>query len=167
VATRGIEAAVLPACQRLGMGVLTWSPLAWGLLSGKFRKDQPVDLTAGRPALSPDRFDPSLPSAAAKYEAIEELVTLAAEMNCSLPRLAVAFPAAHPAVTSVIIGPRTMQQLDDLLDGASLALDDAALDRIDEIVPPGVNLYSPDVRTPPALASTALRRRPLADRAAA
>jgi aryl-alcohol dehydrogenase-like predicted oxidoreductase len=164
---RGIEAAVLPACQRLGMGVLTWSPLAWGLLSGKFRKDQPVDLTAGRAALNPGRFDPSLPGAAAKYEAIEELVTLAAEIGCSLPRLAVAFPVAHPAVTSVIIGPRTMEQLDDLLDGASLVLDDSALDRIDKIVPPGVNLYNPDMRTPPALADPALRRRPPADRAAA
>jgi aryl-alcohol dehydrogenase-like predicted oxidoreductase len=164
---RGIEAAVLPACQRLGMGVLTWSPLAWGLLSGKFRKDQPVDLTAGRPALNPGRFDPSLPGAAAKYEAIEELVTLAAEIGCSLPRLAVAFPAVHPAVTSVIIGPRTMQQLDDLMDGASLALDDSALDRIDRIVPPGVNLYNPDVRTPPELADAARRRRPPAARAAA
>jgi aryl-alcohol dehydrogenase-like predicted oxidoreductase len=164
---RGIEAAVLPACQRLGMGVLTWSPLAWGLLSGKFRKDQPADLTAGRAALNSGRFDPSLPGAAAKYEAIEELVALAAEIGCSLPRLAVAFPVAHPAVTSVIIGPRTMEQLDDLLDGASLVLDDSALDRIDKIVPPGVNLYNPDVRTPPALADPGLRRRPPADRAAA
>jgi aryl-alcohol dehydrogenase-like predicted oxidoreductase len=164
---RGIEAAVLPTCQRLGMGVLTWSPLAWGLLSGKYRKDQNVDLTVGRPALNPDRFNPSLPGSAPKFEAIEEFITLAAEIGCSLPRLAVAFSMAHPAVTSVIIGPRTMRQLDDLLDGASLALDDGALDRIDEIVPPGANLYNPDTRIPPALADAALRRRPPAERAAA
>jgi hypothetical protein len=75
---------------------------------------------------------------------------------------------AHPAVTSVIIGPRTVQQLQDLLNGAALTLDDQTLDRIDEIVPPGANLYRPDdVWTPPALASPALRRRPLAERAAA
>jgi aryl-alcohol dehydrogenase-like predicted oxidoreductase len=164
---RGVEAAVLPACQRLGMGVLTWSPLAWGLLSGKYRKGQPVDLTTGRPALNPARFDPSLPGSPAKFDAIEEFITLAGEVGCSLPQLAVAFPAAHPAVTSVIIGPRTMRQLDDLLDGASLALDDAALDRIDQIVPPGTNLYNPDARIPPALADAALRRRPPADRPAA
>ena len=164
---RGIEATVLPACQRLGMGVLTWSPLAWGLLTGKYRKGQPVDLTAGRPALNPGRFDQSLPGAAAKFEAIEELLKLASEVGCSLPQLAAAFPVAHPAVTSVIIGPRTMRQLDDLLDGAALALDDAALDRIDEIVPPGANLYNPDIRTPPPLADAALRRRPPAQRAAA
>ncbi len=164
---RGIEAAVLPACQRLGMGVLTWSPLAWGLLSGKYRKDQAVDMSSGRPALNPDRFNPSLPGSAAKYDAIEELVDLAGKIGCSLPQLAVAFPVAHPAVTSVIIGPRTMEQLSHLMDGASLALDDTALDRIDQIVPPGVNLYNPDVRVPPALADATLRRRPFAGRAAA
>jgi aryl-alcohol dehydrogenase-like predicted oxidoreductase len=164
---RGVESSLLPVCQRLGMGVLTWSPLAWGLLSGKYRKGQPVDLTAGRPALNPDRFDQSLPGSAAKFGAIEELVDLASQTGCTLPQLAVAFAAAHPAVTSVIIGPRTMEQLQSLLDGAALALDDKTLDRIDEIVPPGVNLYNPDLRTPPALAGPALRRRPLADRAAA
>jgi aryl-alcohol dehydrogenase-like predicted oxidoreductase len=120
----------------------------------------------GRPALNPERFDPSLPGSAAKYDAIEAFIVLAGELGCSLPQLAVAFPVAHPAVSSVIIGPRTMEQLDDLLDGASLALDDAALDRIDEIVPPGVNLYNPDIRTPPALANATLRRRPPTDRAA-
>jgi aryl-alcohol dehydrogenase-like predicted oxidoreductase len=164
---RGIEASVLPICQQLDMGVLTWSPLAWGQLSGKYRKDQPVDLTSGRPALNPARFDPELPESGAKYEAIEHFVKLADEIGCSLPQLAVAFPVAHPAVTSVIIGPRTMQQLDDLMHSASLALDDSVLDRIDEIVPPGTNLYDPDIRTPPALADAALRRRPQADRAAA
>ncbi|HEY3870442.1 MAG TPA: aldo/keto reductase [Actinocrinis sp.] len=164
---RGIEAALLPTCRRLGMGVLTWSPLAWGLLSGKYRKGQAVDLAAGRPALNPARFDPALPGAAAKFDAIEEFVRLADDLGCSLPQLAVAFPAAHPDVTSVIIGPRTMQQLEDLLAGASLALGDEALDRIDRIVPPGADLYNPDVRTPPALADPALRRRPASERAAA
>jgi aryl-alcohol dehydrogenase-like predicted oxidoreductase len=165
---RGIEASVLPACQRLGMGVLTWSPLAWGFLSGRYRKGQDVDLAAGRPALAPHRFDPARPANAAKFEAVEQLTDLAAGIGCSLPQLAVAFPIAHPAVTSVIIGPRTMRQLQDLLNGASLTLDDATLDRIDEIVPPGTNLYPPDgVWSPPALARPALRRRPPAGRAAA
>jgi aryl-alcohol dehydrogenase-like predicted oxidoreductase len=165
---RGIESAVLPVCQRLGMGVLTWSPLAWGFLSGKYRQGQDVDLSAGRPALAPHRFDPALPANAAKYQAVEQLAELAADIGCSLPQLAVAFTVAHPAVSSVIIGPRTMEQLTGLLDGASLALDDQALDRIDDIVPPGTNLYRADNSwAPPALTSPALRRRPPAGRAAA
>jgi aryl-alcohol dehydrogenase-like predicted oxidoreductase len=165
---RGIESSVLPVCQRLGMGVLTWSPLAWGFLSGKYQNGLDVDLSSGRPALNPLRFDPSIAANAAKFEAAGQLAELAVEIGCPLPQLAVAFPIAHPAVTSVIIGPRTMQQLQNLLDGASLALDDKILDRIDEIVPPGANLYNPDgAWSPPALADAALRRRPVAERAAA
>jgi aryl-alcohol dehydrogenase-like predicted oxidoreductase len=165
---RGIEAAVLPVAQRYGMGVLTWSPLASGFLSGKIRKDQPVDLTTGRAGLFPARFDPSIPGNAAKFEALEKLVALAGEVGCTLPELAVAFAAAHPAVTSVIIGPRTMEQLEGLLKGAALALDDATLDRIDEIVPPGTDLYRADgAWQSPYLSDANRRRRPLADRAAA
>jgi len=168
ILARGIEAAVLPVCQRLGMGVLSWSPLAWGFLSGRYRKGQPVDMSSGRPTLAPQRFDPSLPVNAAKLDAVEQLVELADGLGRSLPELAVAFPVAHPAITSVIIGPRTMDQLDGMLKGATLALDDATLDRIDEIVPPGTNIYPPDgVWTPPALTNPQLRRRPPIDRAAA
>jgi aryl-alcohol dehydrogenase-like predicted oxidoreductase len=168
IVARGIEESVLPVCQRYGMGVLVWSPLASGFLSGKHRKDQPVDMSSGRPALNPARFDPSIPGNVRKYEALEQLVALAADLGCSLPELAVAFTVAHPAVTSVIIGPRTMRHLEDLLKGASLTLDDETLDRIDEIVPPGVNLYQPDgAWRPPSLADASQRRRPLADRAAA
>ncbi|GAA4192929.1 aldo/keto reductase [Streptosporangium oxazolinicum] len=164
---RGIEAAVLPVCQRYGMGVLTWSPLASGFLTGRYRKGRPIDLSTGRAALTPARFDPSIPENAAKLDVVEKLVELATDIGCSLPELAVAFAAAHPGVTSVITGPRTMDQLEGLLKGASLILDDAALDRIDEIVPPGTNLYHPDgAWRPPSLTDTARRRRPLAERAA-
>ncbi|MEU4539732.1 aldo/keto reductase [Streptosporangium sp. NPDC023825] len=164
---RGIEAAVLPVCRRYGMGVLTWSPLASGFLTGRYRKGRPIDLSTGRASLTPARFDPSIPENAAKLDVVEKLVALAAEIGCSLPELAVAFAAAHPGVTSVITGPRTMDQLEGLLKGASLTLDDATLDRIDEIVPPGTNLYSPDgAWRPPSLTDTAQRRRPLAERAA-
>jgi aryl-alcohol dehydrogenase-like predicted oxidoreductase len=165
---RGIEASVLPVCQRYGMGVLVWSPLASGFLSGRYRKGQPVDLSTGRPALNPERFDPLVAENAAKFEAVERLAELAKDIGCSLSQLAVAFTVAHPAVTSAIIGPRTIQHLDGLLQGASLTLDDAILDRIDEIVPPGTNLYHPDSSwRPPALSDAARRRRPPADRAAA
>lgn len=165
---RGIETSVLPVCQRLGMGVLTWSPLASGFLTGRYRKGQPIDLTTGRAALAPARFDPALPANVTKLNIVEQLMEVADGIGCSLPDLAVAFTVAHPGVTSVIVGPRTMNQLEALLKGASLTLDDATLDRIDEIVPPGINTYHPDgVWRPPALADTARRRRPLADRSAA
>ncbi|MGA8116772.1 MAG: aldo/keto reductase [Actinocatenispora sp.] len=168
---RGIEANVLPVCQRLGMGVLTWSPLASGVLSGRYRGGRSVDLSTGRAALTPARFDPSVPGNATKLAAVERFTALADEIGCSLPALAVAFTVAHPAVTSVITGPRTMQHLDELRKGAELVLDDAVLDRIDEIVPPGTdmpNLYGPDggAWRPPALTDAIRRRRPLADRAA-
>jgi aryl-alcohol dehydrogenase-like predicted oxidoreductase len=147
------------------MGVLTWSPLASGFLTGRYRKGRPIDLSTGRAALTPARFDPDLPGNAAKLDAVEELVAVADDIGCSLPSLAVAFCATHPAVTSVIIGPRTMSQLESLLKGAALVLDDETLDRIDAIVPPGTDVYSPDgAWSPPSLTEVSLRRRPLADR---
>jgi aryl-alcohol dehydrogenase-like predicted oxidoreductase len=163
---RGAEASLLPICQRYDMGVATWGPLGSGFLTGRYRLGQPVDLSAGRPVHTPARFDMSIPQNVAKLEVAEQLAGVADGIGCSLPELAVAFPAAHPAVTSVIIGPRTMTQLEQLLKGASLALDDATLDRIDEIVPPGTNLYQPNWQ-PPVLADPARRRRPPADRAGA
>jgi len=137
-------------------------------LSGRYRKGRSVDLSAGRAGLTPERFDPSLPHNTAKFEAVEQLAGLAEDIGCSLPRLAVAFPLGHPAVTSVITGPRTMRQLEELLKGAAVTLDDKTLDRIDEIVPPGSDLYRADgAWRPPTLTDPARRRRPVADRAAA
>ncbi|WP_049575526.1 aldo/keto reductase [Nonomuraea sp. SBT364] len=165
---RGVETSVLPTCLRYGMGVLTWSPLASGFLTGRIRKGGPIDLTSGRARITPARFDPAIPENQVKLDAVERLVEVAEDLGCTLPELAVAFPLAHPAVTSVIIGPRTMEQLEASLKGASLVLDDATLDRIDEIVPPGVNLYQPDgAWRPRSLTDPAMRRRPLADRPAA
>ena len=158
--SRGIERSLLPTTRRLGMGVLTWSPLASGFLSGKVRKDQPVDLSTGRAALTPFRFDPSIPGNAAKFDAVEQLIEVAEGIGCTLPELALAFVTTHPAVTSVISGPRTMEQLDGLLKSADLTLDDATLDRIDEIVPPGTDLYHPDgAWRPPSLTDPTQRRR--------
>jgi aryl-alcohol dehydrogenase-like predicted oxidoreductase len=164
---RGVEASVLPVCQRLGMGVLVWSPLGFGYLTGRYRQGQPVDMSSGRPALAPDRFNPEIPGNAAKLAVVEELAVLAEETGCSLPELAIAFTVVHPGVTSVIIGPRTMEQLDGLLKGAPITLGDSVLDRIDQIVPPGTNVYQPDSAwSPPVLADPARLRRPLADRTA-
>jgi aryl-alcohol dehydrogenase-like predicted oxidoreductase len=165
---RAAETAVLPTCQKYGMGVLTWSPLAAGFLSGRYRPGQEIDFSRGRPATQRWLFDPESRDTQAKLAAVDRFAALADEVGCALPELAVAFAASHPAVTSVITGPRTMAHLDSLLKGASLVLDDATLDRIDEIVPPGTSVYQPDIswRVPP-LARPELRRRPLAERAAA
>jgi aryl-alcohol dehydrogenase-like predicted oxidoreductase len=165
--TRGIEGGVLPTCERYGMGVIAWSPLGGGWLTGKYRRDKEIDMTSGRAARLPGRFDPSLPGNQAKLNLVEELEEVAAKAGVSLTHLAIAFVIAHPAVTSAIIGPRTMAQLDDLLDGVEVALDDETLDRLDEIVKPGTNVNSADAGwEPPALTDAQLRRRPPQQRAA-
>ncbi|MFD5827091.1 aldo/keto reductase [Lentzea sp. NPDC060358] len=157
---RGIERTVLPTCQRLGMGVLVWSPLASGFLSGRHRRGASAE--AFRATLTPDRFDESLPGNAAKFEAVEKFAELADEMGVTLPALAIAFATTHPAVTSAITGPRTMEQLESLLEGASLVLTDDVLDRIDEIVPPGTDTYDVQAGWKPAsLVDVHQRRRPL------
>lgn len=83
--------------------------------------------------------------------------------------MALAFVIAHPAMTSAIIGPRTMEHLDGLLDGAGVGLSDALLDRIDQIVPPRVDVAPLEqaAYSPPAILQPALRRRPSAERTAA
>jgi aryl-alcohol dehydrogenase-like predicted oxidoreductase len=168
ILARGIESSVLPVCQRYGMGVLVWSPLASGFLTGRYRKGRPIDMSTGRPTIVPFRFDEANPLTAAKLEVVEQLVEVADEVGCTLPELALAFTTAHPAVTSTIIGPRTMEQLEASLKGAALALDDGTLDRIDAIVPPGTNVYPPDgAWRPPVLVDPAMRRRPPDQRAAA
>jgi Aldo/keto reductase family len=158
---------VLPACQKYGIGVIAWSPLSGGWLTGRIRRDTGVDMTRGRARRIPPRFDPSLPGNVAKLAAVEELIKIAADAGCSLTHLALAFVIGHPAVTSAIVGPRTMEQLTDLMAGASVTLDDDVLDRIDQIVPPGVTLNPADAGwQSPVLADPAARRRPLPARAA-
>ncbi|NUW42983.1 aldo/keto reductase [Nonomuraea rhodomycinica] len=162
---RGVEKAVLPAAQRYGMGVLTWSPLNSGWLTGRFRRDR-MELNEFRGMIS-HKFDLSLPGNARKAEVIEDLVKLADEVGRPLSHVALAFVLSHPAITSVIIGPRTAEQLDDLLAAADLRLDDGVLDRIDELVPPGTDLNPGDVdHTPPHLANARLRRLPPDERGA-
>jgi aryl-alcohol dehydrogenase-like predicted oxidoreductase len=158
---------VLPTCQKYGMGVIVWSPLAGGWLTGRYRKETDVDMTRGRAQRLPLRFDPALPANQAKLAAVEELIKIAADAGRSLIHLALAFVTTHPAVTSAIIGPRTMDQLTDLLAAAAVTLDDDILDRIDQTVPPGVTLNPADAGwQPPVLADPAARRRPQAIRSA-
>ena len=140
---RAVEADVLPTCQRHGMGVIPWSPLAGGWLSGRWRLDG-EDLTSRRSAMLPQRYDLSLPGNQRKLEAADALAKLAEEAGMTLIQMALAFVIRHPAVTAAIIGPRTMEHLESQLSGAEVELSDDLLDRIDEIVPPGTNVNPAD-----------------------
>jgi aryl-alcohol dehydrogenase-like predicted oxidoreductase len=156
---RGIERDVLPVCERYSMGVLSWSPLAGGWLSGGYRKGQelPKSTRAGR---LPWRYDMSIPGNQAKLEAAEKLAVLAEDSGIDLIHLAIAFVLRHRAITAAIIGPRTAEHLRSQLPAADVKLSDDILDRIDEIVPPGTNFNPADAGyTPPSLERAPLRRR--------
>jgi aryl-alcohol dehydrogenase-like predicted oxidoreductase len=159
ILVRGVEADILPACQQYGMGVIPWSPLAGGWLTGRYRKDTEVPVSSRAQRL-PHRFDLSLPGNRAKLDAADELARLAEEAGLSLIHLALAFVLQHPAVTAPIIGPRTMEQLESQLGATEVVLSSDVLDRIDEIVPPGTNLNAADGGySTPAITNPALRRR--------
>ncbi|HEX6713054.1 MAG TPA: aldo/keto reductase [Thermoleophilaceae bacterium] len=155
---RAVEQDVLPTCRRYGMGVIPWSPLAGGWLSGRWRlgKEPPESARADR---LPQRYDLSNPDNQRKLEATEKLALLAEEAGMSLIHLAIAFVMRHPAVTAPIIGPRTMEQLESQIGAADVELSDEILDRIDEIVPPGTTVNPRDTGWDnPALEPSARRR---------
>lgn len=156
---RSIEREVLPVAQRYGMGTVIWSPLASGMLTGRVRRGQESDLLRTRrfAALRDER----------RIDAVEQFIPLAEEAGMSLTHMALAFVIAHPGVTAALIGPRTIEQLDDLLAAAEVSLSDDVLDRIDAIVAPGTGIGRMDQEydTPP-IVSASLRRRPLAERSA-
>ena len=155
---RSVEADVLPTCVRHGMAVMSYSPLAGGWLSGRWRKDagqQP----SSRASRLPERFNLSLPANQRKLDAVEQLARLAEEAGITLIQLAIAFVLNHPAITAPILGPRTMEQLESQLPAADVVLDEAVLDRIDEIVPPGTTINPVDNSFDnPALQPAARRR---------
>ena len=160
ILTRGIEVDVLPTCARYGMGVISYSPLAGGWLSGCYREGSEAVAPASpaRRALA-NRFDLSLAANQRKLDAVEQLVKVAAEAGMTLIELAIAFVLRHPAVTSVIIGPRTMEHLESQLAAVDVELSDDVLDRIDEIVPPGTTINPADGGwVSPALEPAARRR---------
>jgi aryl-alcohol dehydrogenase-like predicted oxidoreductase len=155
---RQAESDVLPVCLRYGMGVIPWSPLAAGWLSGRYRKDREIP-TPHRAERMPQRYDLSDPGNQRKLDAADALGALADEAGLSLVEMAVAFVLRHPAVTAAIIGPRTMEHLESQLGAADLQLEDALLDRVDEIVPPGTNARPADTGWQnPALEPAARRR---------
>jgi aryl-alcohol dehydrogenase-like predicted oxidoreductase len=156
---RGIEADLLPVAERYGLGVLPWSPLAGGWLTGRYRKgqDAPQSRRADR---MPARYDLSDPDNQRKLDAADALAELAEKTGISLIHLALSFTLAHPAVTAPIIGPRTMEHLESQLGAADVTLSSDVLDAIDEIVPPGVTLSGVDQGyVPQALSDPFLRRR--------
>ena len=161
---RGIESSVLPTCETYGMGVIPWSPLNGGFLTGRYRPDAEVP-KEGRAARQPERFSPEHEGVRRKLELIPELEKVAADAGLTLSHLALGFVLAHPAISSAIIGPRTMDQLDGLLGAGDVVLDDSTLDRIDELVPPGANINPADSGwQSPAVAQPWRRRRPLGAR---
>lgn len=162
ILNRGVEREVLPICERYGMGVMVWSPLAMGLLTGRYRMGRPL------PDSARARFFPRQMSDPRSLETVERLVGLADEAGLPLAHMAMAFVMAHPGVTSAILGPRTMAHLDDLLAGAEARLSDDVLNRIDEIAPPGGDIgLNAAAYHPPAILKAELRRRAVAERAAA
>ena len=158
ILVRTAEADVLPTCLRHGIGVITWGPLTNGWLSGGYRKERPVPQSRRVDRVA-ERFDLRRPANQRKLDAADALGALADEVGVSLIELAIAWVINHPAVTSAIIGPRTMEHLESALPAPTVTIDDAVLDRIDEIVPPGVAVNPADqVDRNPALEAAARRR---------
>ncbi len=156
---RGIESDMLPTADRYGMGVMCWGPLGGGWLSGRWRKGT-VEMESSRADRIPTRYDLTKPVNQRKLDAVEEFSLLAEEIGISLIHLSLAFVANHPAVTSVIIGPRTMEHFESQVGAADVRLSAEALDRIDKIVPPGTDINSWDSGwLPPAVIDKRLRRR--------
>ncbi len=159
ILVRAIEAEVLPTCERYGMGVIPWSPLAGGWLSGGWRLGSP-DANSRRARRSPERYDLAKPENQAKLAAADALAELAEGAGIPLPQLAVAWVVNHPVVTSAIVGPRTMEQLTSQLPALDVTLTTDVLNRIDEIVRPGTNVsWGDGGYVPPSIADARQRRR--------
>ncbi|WP_060883917.1 aldo/keto reductase [Streptomyces caniscabiei] len=158
VLQRGVEAHVLPVAEEYGLGVLVWSPLASGWLSGAVREGRAV--ATSRSAFLPDRFDLTLPYNRTRLDAVERLAVIADEAGLTLIQLALGFVTAHPAVTAALIGPRTLEHLHAQLAAADTVLSADVLDAIDAVVAPGTDLAPHEkYDTPPSLLNASLRRR--------
>jgi len=159
ILVRGVETEVLPTCMHYGLGVIPWSPLAGGWLSGRYRKG--TEMRSHRADRIPARYDLSLPENQRKLDAVEQLAALAEQAGLSLIHLSLAFVLRHPAVTAAIVGPRTLEQLQGQLGAVDVQLSDELLDAIDAIVPPGTTINPVDAGwRPPRLDDPRSRRRP-------
>jgi aryl-alcohol dehydrogenase-like predicted oxidoreductase len=159
ILARGVEEALLPVAEQFGLGVIPWSPLAGGWLTGRYRKGQEAPKSR-RSERMPSRYDLANPENQLKLDAAEELAVLAQEAGLTLVHMALAFVLQHPAVTAPIVGPRTMEQLESQLGAVDVTLSSDVLDRIDAIVAPGVTLARVDQGyVAPVLSDPFLRRR--------
>jgi aryl-alcohol dehydrogenase-like predicted oxidoreductase len=169
IMVRSVERDVLAVAEKYRLGVVAWSPMAGGWLSGQYQRGRPPAAGSRAARLEEyrgsgnrmfDRYNISDPRNAAKYDLLDGLGALAAEAGLPMAHLALAFPLAHPAVASCIIGPRTLDQLRSLLTGADVRLGTQTLDAIDELIAPGTVLNSADLGwDPPWLTDPARRRR--------
>ena len=156
---RHIERDVLPTCQRLGIGVVTWAPLNGGWLTGKYSASTPP--RGSRAEREPEHFDFGSPYHQRKASAVAGLKNIAQEEGLTLPHLALSFVLEHPAVTSALVGPRTVEQLGDLLGAENISLTTEALDQIDDLVKPGETINMHDAgQAPPELQPTHRPRNP-------
>lgn len=155
---RGVESHVLPVTERYGLGVLVWSPLASGWLSGAVRAGR--EIATHRSAILPERFDTSLPANRARLDAVEKLAAIADEAGLTLIQLALGFVTAHPAVSAALVGPRTLDHLHAQLAAADTVLTGDVLDAVDAVVAPGTDLAAHEKSdATPALLDPSLRRR--------
>ena len=159
VVTRHVERDVLPTCKRHGLGVLTWAPLNGGWLTGKYSAATPP--ASSRADREPEHFDFGSPQKQQKLDVVAGLAAIAAEEGLSLPHLAIGFAIEHPAVASALVGPRSVAQLGELVGAGTVSLSRTALDRIDELVPPGTTINADDAGyDPPELQANHRRRKP-------
>lgn len=160
ILARHAEGAALPTCQRHGLGVMVWSPLNGGWLSGRYRAGA-APAADSRAVTNGEHFDFGVDEVRErKLVLVEQLIRIAADESCSLIHLALAFVLAHPAVTSAIMGPRTHEQLVGQLGADDVTLSAETLDRIDELVAPGIDINPDNVGyQAPELLAAALRRR--------
>lgn len=161
---RHVEEDIFPVAERHGLGILAWSPLAAGWLTGKYRPGQEMPAESrGRKGVMPfmaPRFDLSLPGNRLKLDLVVKLDEVAGAAGLPLSHMALAFALAHHAVTSIIVGPRTLAQLRELVAGADVRLDAGTLDAIDEVVSPGTTLNPADRGwESPSMTPVARRRR--------
>ncbi|RMB87035.1 aldo/keto reductase [Streptomyces shenzhenensis] len=154
---RCVEADIFPVAQKYRIGILIWSPLANGWLAGAVKRGH---ADTHRSKLG-GGFDLSTPESQRKLDVVDSLQEIADELGISLAELSLAFVKSHPAVTTVLVGPRTEHHLQQNLRSADLTLDDSVLDRIDQLVAPGTDIAPADrfPVVPPQITETRLRRR--------
>jgi aryl-alcohol dehydrogenase-like predicted oxidoreductase len=162
---RDLEHELLPLCREEGLGVLPWSPLSGGFLTGKYRRGQTAPEGARR-----TRFQfPPIADEERGYDAVEALDEIARRRGASIPQIALAWLLAQPGVTSVIIGANKMEQLEDNLKAADIELSSEEIERLSATTAPRPlypewmvemqNAERPQVAAaPPASPGTSARR---------